>query len=99
MDAGLAGANTFGFNMSSMTTGLPSSLISMSGVSLTFNPYALVFNTTQTLLDSVKLNLQIDASQLLPTGSGAANSNALFGMLGINLNDFMGMLAKPIAYL
>jgi hypothetical protein len=99
MDAGLAGASTFNYNISALTASLPTSLISMSAINLTFDPSILNFNSTQLLLDSVKFNLKLDVTKLLSAGSGAANNNSLFGMIGINMNDIMGMLSAPLTYL
>ena len=36
---------------------------------------------------------------MLPAPSGASSGDPLMDMLGINMNDMMGMLYKPLTYL
>jgi len=71
-----------------------------SVANLTLYNETLDFNSTQTLIDSFKINLKLNISQLFPSsGTPAPSGNALFDMLGLNLNDPMSMLSKPLTYI
>lgn len=101
VDAGLSGAATFNIvDYNGLKASLPTTLMSSSAVNLTLYPDELDMNSTQTLVESFKVNLKLDLTNLFPSsGTPSSSGNALLDMMGLNLNDPMSMLQKPLTYI
>jgi hypothetical protein len=97
-DAALIAGNMFNA-FDSVKSPTPTVLLNSSYLNLTAYTSSLNFSSTNALIGSVQIKVQLDITKMLPASTGASSGNKLMDILGVNINDYMAMLNPTIAYL